>query len=183
MSRIGKKPVSIPSGVKVAVKSDSLSVEGPKGTLTMSVRPEVNVEVDADAKEVRCTIDEKDQSIREVRAYWGLTRALINNMIEGVTKGYEKTMEVVGVGWGAQVQGNQLKLQVGYAQPVLMDIPAGLSVTAEKQIVKINGADKQAVGQFAAAMRAKRKPEPYNGKGVKYADEVIRRKQGKQFGS
>lgn len=183
MSRIGKKPVGIPSGVKVALDKDTLRVEGPKGTLTMSVRPEVNVEVDADAKEVRCTISETDHSVREIRAYWGLTRSLINNMVEGVTKGYEKTMEVVGVGWGAQVQGNQLKLQVGYAQPVMMDIPTGLSVTAEKQIVKINGADKQAVGQFAAAMRAKRKPEPYNGKGVKYASEVIRRKQGKQFGS
>lgn len=183
MSRIGKKPVSIPSGVKVAVNNGTLSVEGPKGTLTMPVRPEVNVEVDTDAKEVRCTIEEKDQEIRAVRAYWGLTRALVNNMVEGVTKGYEKTMEVVGVGWGAQVQGNQLRLQVGYAQPVMMQIPAGLNVTAEKQIVKISGPDKQAVGQFAAAMRAKRKPEPYNGKGVKYADEVIRRKQGKQFGS
>jgi large subunit ribosomal protein L6 len=183
MSRIGKKPVSIPSGVKIAVSKGSLSVEGPKGTLTMPVRPEVSVDVDADAKEVRCTIDEKDQSIREIRAYWGLTRSLISNMVEGVTKGYEKSMEIVGVGWGGQVQGKQLKLQLGYAQPVIMEIPAGLEVTAEKQIVKISGADKQAVGQFAAAMRAKRKPEPYNGKGVKYADEVIRRKQGKQFGS
>ncbi len=183
MSRIGKKPVAIPSGVKVGVGDGSLSVEGPKGTLSMSVRPEVSVEVDADAKEVRCTISESDLKTREIRAYWGLTRALINNMVEGVTKGYEKSMEIVGVGWGAQVQGNQLKLQLGYAQPVMMDIPAGLNVTAEKQIVKISGPDKQAVGQFAAAMRSKRKPEPYNGKGVKYAGEVIRRKQGKQFGS
>lgn len=183
MSRIGKKPVAIPSGVKIGVADGSLSVEGPKGSLSMPVRPEVNVEVDADAKEVRCTISEHDLKTREIRAYWGMTRALINNMVEGVTKGYEKTMEIVGVGWGGQVQGNQLKLQLGYAQPVMMEIPAGLDVTAEKQTVKISGPDKQAVGQFAAAMRAKRKPEPYNGKGVKYADEVIRRKQGKQFGS
>lgn len=183
MSRIGKKPISIPGGVKVGVQDGSLSVEGPKGTLTMPLRPEVDVEVDADAKEVRCTIGEDKLESRQARAYWGMTRALINNMVEGVTKGYEKSMEIVGVGWGAQVQGNQLKMQVGYAQPVMMQIPAGLEITADKQTVKISGPDKQAVGQFAAAMRAKRKPEPYNGKGVKYADEVIRRKQGKQFGS
>lgn len=183
MSRIGKKPVALPGGVKVAVSGRNLTVDGPKGSLSMTVRPEVDVQVDQDAKEVRCTIDESRFGDRQIRAYWGLTRSLINNMVEGVTKGYEKNMEIVGVGWGAQVQGNQLRLQVGYAQPVMMPIPAGLQVTAEKQSVKIQGADKQAVGQFAAAMRAKRKPEPYNGKGVKYADEVIRRKQGKAFGS
>lgn len=183
MSRIGKKPVPVPKGVKVAVADGSVKVEGPKGTLSMSVRPEVTVEHKADANEVCCTIPESSMDDRASRAYWGMTRALIQNMMVGVTQGYEKTMEIVGVGWGAQVQGQQLRLQLGYASPVMMDIPQGLTINVEKQIVKISGADKQAVGQFASAMRSKRKPEPYNGKGVKYADEIIKRKQGKQFGS
>lgn len=183
MSRIGKKAVSVPGGVKVAVADGSVKVEGPKGTLSMKVRPEVRVEWDEGAREVRCAIDDSDTENRAARAYWGLTRALIQNMVVGVTQGYEKTMEIVGVGWGGQVTGKQLRLQLGYASPVMMDIPPGVNVSVEKQIVKISGADKQAVGQFASAMRAKRKPEPYNGKGIKYADEVIRRKQGKQFGS
>ena len=183
MSRIGKKPVSVPKGVKIVLGDRTVKVEGPKGTLSMGVRPEVSVEFDEAAREVRCTIPEASMTERQHRAYWGLTRSLIQNMVDGVTKGYDKTMEVVGVGWGAQVQGNQLRLQLGYASPVMMTIPAGLQITVEKQIVKIHGADKQAVGHFAAAMRAKRKPEPYKGKGVKYADEIIKRKQGKQFGS
>lgn len=183
MSRIGKKPVTVPKGVKVGIADGSMKVEGPKGTLSMSLRPEVGVEHDAGSNEIRCTIPESSMEDRASRAYWGMTRAMIQNMMVGVTQGYEKTMEVVGVGWGAQVQGKQLRLQLGYAAPVMMDIPEGLNISVEKQIVKITGADKQAVGQFAAAMRAKRKPEPYNGKGVKYANEVIKRKQGKQFGS
>lgn len=183
MSRIGKKPVPVPKGVKINLAAGSVSIEGPKGSLSMGVRPEVAVEHDADANEVRCTIPESSLDDRASRAYWGMTRALIQNMVVGVTEGYEKTMEIVGVGWGAQVQGQQLKLQLGYASPVMMDIPQGLTINVEKQIVKISGADKQAVGQFAAAMRAARKPEPYNGKGVKYADEILKRKQGKQFGS
>jgi large subunit ribosomal protein L6 len=181
MSRIGKKPVQVPAGVKVNVDGTALSVQGPKGTLSMRVRPEVEVRVEGD--EVRCAVDENRLDEPEIRAFWGLTRSLISNMVEGVTNGYEKNLEVVGVGWGAQVQGRQLRLQVGYANPVMMDIPEGLEVTAEKQSIKVRGADKQAVGQFAAAVRAQRKPEPYNGKGVKYAGEVIRRKQGKAFGS
>ena len=183
MSRIGKKPVPVPKGVKVGIGDGSVKVEGPKGTLTMTVRPEVTVEHKADTNEVCCTIPESSMEDRACRAYWGMTRSLIQNMMLGVTQGYEKVMEVVGVGWGAQVQGQQLRLQLGYAAPIMMDIPKGLTVSVEKQIVKISGADKQAVGHFAAAMRAKRKPEPYNGKGVKYANEVIKRKQGKQFGS
>ena len=183
MSRIGKKPVSVPSSVKIGIADRAVKVEGPKGTLSMTHRPEVAVEYDDGAREVRCAIDESDMTNRKVRAYWGLTRSLIQNMVVGVTDGYEKTMEIVGVGWGAQVTGQQLKLQLGYAKPVMMDIPQGVAIDVQKQIVKISGPDKQAVGQFAAAMRAKRKPEPYNGKGVKYADEVIRRKQGKAFGA
>ncbi len=183
MSRIGKKAVSVPGNVKVAVADGSVKVDGPKGSLSMRLRPEVAVEWDEKAREVRCAIDESDKENRAVRAYWGMTRAMIQNMVMGVTQGYEKTMEIVGVGWQAQLAGKQLKLQLGFASPVMMEVPQGVTVTVEKQLVKISGPDKQAVGQFAAAMRAKRKPEPYNGKGIKYVDEVIRRKQGKQFGS
>jgi large subunit ribosomal protein L6 len=183
MSRIGKKPVSVPSGVKVGIVDRAVKVEGPKGTLSMTHRPEVSVAFNEDSREVCCGIAEADMGTRQIKAYWGLTRSLIQNMVIGVTDGYAKTMEIVGVGWGAQVVGQQLKLQLGYADPVMMNIPEGVNIDIQKQIVKISGADKQAVGHFAAAMRSKRKPEPYNGKGVKYADEVIRRKQGKQFGA
>jgi large subunit ribosomal protein L6 len=159
-----------------------VKVEGPKGTLTMTHRPEVGVAV-ADNGEIVCTVEEDRLDETGVKAYWGTTRALIDNMIEGVTKGYQKKMEVVGVGWTAAVTGKQLKMTLGFANPIMMDIPAGVTVAVEKQIVTVSGADKQAVGQFAAEMRQKRKPEPYNGKGVKYVDEVIKKKQGKQFGS
>jgi large subunit ribosomal protein L6 len=181
MSRIGKKPVTVPKGVKVSVANRVVKVEGPKGTLTMTHRPEVGVAVKDN--EVVCTIDESRAEETGAKAYWGTTRALIDNMIEGVTKGYQKKMEVVGVGWTAAVAGKQLKMTLGFANPIMMDIPAGVNVLVEKQIVTVSGADKQAVGQFAAEMRQKRKPEPYNGKGVKYVDEVIKKKQGKQFGS
>lgn len=183
MSRIGKKPIPLPKGVKLSVKDRLVTAEGPKGTLKMTHRPEVGVAVN-DQNEVVCTIDEA-QAAQDpsVRAYWGTTRALIGNMVEGVAKGYERKMEVVGVGWTAAVTGKQLKMMLGFANPIMMDIPTGVNVAVEKQIVTITGADKQAVGQFAAQMRAKRKPEPYNGKGIKYFDEVIKRKQGKQFGS
>ena len=182
MSRIGKKPVTVPKGVKVSVANRVVKVEGPKGTLTMAHRPEIGVAV-SDSGEVVCTVEESRLDETGVRAYWGTTRALIDNMMEGVTKGYQRKMEVVGVGWTASLAGKQLKMTLGFANPIMMDIPSGVTVAVEKQIVTISGADKQAVGQFAAEMRSKRKPEPYNGKGVKYLEEVIKKKQGKQFGS
>ncbi|MFK7758723.1 MAG: 50S ribosomal protein L6 [Phycisphaerales bacterium] len=184
MSRLGKKPVQIPSNVKVNISGQSISVEGPKGSLSMDFRPEVKVTHDEDSKTVNVDVDktllEKD---RAFRAYWGTTRSLINNMVVGVTEGYEKKLNIVGVGWTGTVNGNKLALKVGYANLIEMPIPEGLTVTAEKQLVTISGADKQAVGHFAASARAKRKPEPYNGKGIKYLDEVITRKQGKAFGN
>lgn len=183
MSRIGKKPIAVPANVKVTVASGKVTVEGPKGSLSIVARPEVKVAWNQDEKSLAVTIDEKDRSNRFVRAYWGLTRSLLSNMVKGVTEGFSKTLEIVGVGWSAQLAGSQLKLQLGYAAPVLVDIPATVKVSVEKQIVKIEGPDKQAVGQFAAVVRSKRKPEPYNGKGVKYIDEVIRRKEGKKFGA
>ena len=183
MSRIGKKPIPVPSGVKVNVGDHDVSVEGPKGTLCMKRLSLVNIVVDDEAKAVKVSIDEANTRVKAARASWGTTRALINNMIQGVTKGYEKGLEVVGVGWTASVQGQQLKLMIGFANPIFVDIPQGLDVTVARQNIKVSGADKQAVGQFAAAVRAKRKPEPYNGKGIKYIGEVVRRKQGKQFGA
>ena len=183
MSRLGKKPIAIPSGVKVSIDGRTVAVEGKQGRLEFEHRPEVRVGWSEDEKSVVVTVDEADAKDRQVRAYWGLTRAMIANMVVGVTDGYQKTLEVVGVGYTAQVQGQKLALKVGFANTIEVAIPQGVSVDVERQLVKIRGIDKQAVGQFAAMVRAKRKPEPYNGKGIKYIDEVVRRKQGKAFGS
>lgn len=180
MSRIGKKPVAIPSGVKVAVDGRTVKVEGSKGTLTFEHRPELSVSVEDN--QVSVHVDDSLAGEKRVRALWGTTRALINNMIEGVSKGYEKKLQIVGVGWNGQVNGQTLKLNVGYANPIEAPIPMGVTVAVEKDIITVTGADKQAVGQFAAGVRAKRKPEPYNGKGLRYTDEVVRKKEGKQFG-
>lgn len=181
MSRVGNKPIEIPAGVKITINGQTVSVEGPKGTLKRDFSPLISVGWTEDEKSVVCSIN--GEVSREAKALWGTTRALIQNMVTGVKDGYEKSLEIVGVGWGASVAGQALKLSVGYANAVMVDIPQGVNVSVEKQLVKISGADKQAVGQFAARARSVRKPEPYNGKGVKYANEVIKRKQGKQFGS
>lgn len=183
MSRIGKKTITVPAGVKVAIKDSTIAVEGPKGKLSLKFRPEVRVAWAESEKSIQVTTDANLPEGADVGKYWGTTRALINNMIAGVTKGYEKTMEVVGVGWVPTLMGKKLKLQVGFANAIMLDIPVGLTVTVDKTFVKIAGPDKQMVGQFAASMRAVRKPEPYNGKGIKYQEEVIKRKQGKAFGA
>lgn len=184
MSRIGKKTVTVPAGVKIAIKDSTLNVEGPKGKLSLSLPSAISVNVDENAKSVNVALaDGFDANDKQNNAHWGTTRAHIRNMIDGVTNGYEKKMEVVGVGWTAALTGKQLKLVLGFANPIIMDIPVGITIKVEKQIVSVSGSDKQAVGQFAAAMRSYRKPEPYNGKGVKYLEEVIKRKQGKQFGA
>jgi large subunit ribosomal protein L6 len=183
MSRIGKQPVGVPAGVKVTIQGRKVTVVGPQGSLTLEHRPELKVAWNETEKSIVVTIDEKDKGDAEVSANWGTTRALLRNMVEGVTKGYERNLEVVGVGWTAALAGKNLKLVVGYANPILVPIPTGVKVVVEKQFIKISGPDKQAVGELAAEVRSKRKPEPYNGKGIKYTDEVIRRKQGKQFGA
>jgi large subunit ribosomal protein L6 len=183
MSRIGKKTISVPGNVKVNLSGNTIAIEGPKGNLSYDFRPEVDVAWDESAKAIAVSMDVAlIAKKRSNGAYWGTTRSLINNMVEGVSKGYEKKLQVVGVGWTATVNGNKLALKVGYANTIEMPIPEGLTVTAEKQMITVTGADKQAVGHFAASTRAKRKPEPYNGKGIKYLDEVITRKQGKAFG-
>lgn len=181
MSRIGKKPVSIPKGVSVGVDGRTVTVQGPKGSLSLEHRPEVSVAVEDEA--VSVGMDESLLGSKKVRALWGTTRSLIQNMVRGVSEGYEKRLEVSGVGWTAQVSGQSLRLNVGYAAPVEVPIPQGVTVAVEKQSITVTGADKQAVGQFSAVVRGKRPPEPYNGKGIKYADERIVRKEGKKFGN
>jgi large subunit ribosomal protein L6 len=184
MSRIGKKTVAIPAGIKLANKDGSINIEGPKGKLSLKVPASITVKVDEAAKAVTVALAEGvAEGDKQALAHWGTTRAHIRNMIEGVEKGYEKKMEVVGVGWTAAVAGKDLKMTLGFANPIIMAIPTGLTVKVDKQIVSVAGPDKQLVGQFASAMRAHRKPEPYNGKGVKYVEEVVKRKQGKQFGA
>ena len=183
MSRIGRKVITVPAGIKIALKGQEVSVTGPKGTLTVNVHPTVKIAWNESEKSIKCSIDDARSDDRLARALWGTNRALIQNAIVGVQGGYEKSLEVVGVGWTASLAGAKLKLVVGFANPITVEVPKGLTVTVEKQIIKIAGADKQMVGHFAAATRAKRKPEPYNGKGIKYTTEVIKKKQGKQFGA
>lgn len=183
MSRIGKQPVAVPAGVKVSLSGTTIIVEGPKGKLEFTHHPRVSVAWDESEKSITVSISETDLGAKQYLALWGTTRSIINNMIIGVVSGYEKKLEVIGVGWTAALAGQALKLNVGFANTVEVEIPAGVNVAVAKQLITVTGADKQAVGQFAAKVRSKRPPEPYNGKGIKYGDEVITRKQGKQFGS
>ncbi len=177
MSRIGKKPVPVPSGVKINVAGRRIDVEGAKGKLSYEFRPEVEVAVAEGGNQV---VVSRNSDERRTRAYHGLTRALINNMCVGVSQGYEKRLEVVGVGYLAALSGSQLQLRVGFANEVHKEVPQGLDVTCPDQNhIVIKGADKQMVGQFAAEVRAVRKPEPYKGKGVRYEGEQVRRKAGK----
>jgi len=176
MSRIGKKPVPIADGAKVSVAGRTVTVEKGPAKLTYEHRPEVVVKVEGD--EVVVT---RNNESRAARAYHGLTRALIANMVTGVTKGFERELEVTGVGWNVQVKGMKVNLNVGYADTKTVDIPAGVKVEVNQNKIKVSGPNKQQVGLCAAQIRAVRKPEPYNGKGIKYSDEKIIRKQGKAF--
>ena len=187
MSRIGKKPIEVPAGVKVAISGNTIELQGAKGKDKLTVHPKVKVAWSESEKAITVALA-GGSADADAKAQWGTTRALIRNMIEGVTKGYEKTMQVVGTGWTASLAGKNLKLSVGFANPILMPVPEGLTVVVEKQVgeltpIKVSGVSRQLVGQFASARRAKRKPEPYNGKGIKYSEETIKRKQGKQFGA
>ncbi len=181
MSRIGKKPIPIPANAKINVAGADVTVESGSKKLTRRVPDSVSVKVDGDS--VLVTVHDAQLENRQARADWGTTRALINNMLVGVTKGFEKTLEINGVGWQATVGGKTLDLKIGFANIIKVPIPQGVEVNVDKNFVKIKGADKQVVGQFAAVVRSKRKPEPYNAKGIKYQEEVIRRKQGKAFGA
>lgn len=175
MSRIGRMPIAIPAGVEVKMDGNTVTVKGPKGTLSRTVHQNMKVEI-SDAEIIVSRPDDN----KENRSLHGLTRTLIANMVEGVTNGFSKELEVNGVGYRAQKQGNDLVLTIGYSHSVVMTAPEGISidVPAPNKII-ISGADKQKVGQFAAEIREKRPPEPYKGKGIKYATEHIRRKEGK----
>ena len=177
MSRIGNKPVPIAAGAKVSVNGRVVEVEGPKGKLSFEHRPEVSVSVDQEASVINVARGSDERPSRE---FHGLTRAIIANMVEGVTKGYEKRLEVVGVGYLAAVQGETLQLRVGYANELHQKIPKDLNVTCPDQThIVVQGCDKQKVGQFAAEVRSLRKPEPYKGKGVRYQGEQVKIKPGK----
>lgn len=182
MSRIGRKPVEVPGNVKVAVSDATIHVEGPKGKLSFPFRSEIKVRYDDASKAV---LVERGDDERLTRALHGLTRSLIANMVKGVTDGFTKKLEIIGVGYQAQLKkANTLALQVGYANQVIKEAPDGVSVTlADPTHITITGADKQKVGQFAAEVRKVRPPEPYKGKGIRYEGEVVRRKSGKAFGA
>jgi large subunit ribosomal protein L6 len=177
MSRIGKKPVEIPGGVQVAVSDRVVSVEGPLGKLQITHREEVSVALDDENKNVLVS---RGTNEREARAYHGLTRSLIQNMVTGVKEGYVTRLEIVGVGYQGQIQGDALVLRVGFANEISKKIPQGLDVDCPDQThVVVKGCNKQQVGQFAAEVRAVRKPEPYKGKGIRYEGELVKIKPGK----
>ncbi len=175
MSRIGKLPVTIPSGVKVSLDGNLMTVAGPKGSLSQPLHERMAIAVEADQIKVARPTDSKQDA-----ALHGLTRALINNMVVGVTEGFKKDLEINGVGYRAEISGSVLTLSLGYSHPVVYELPDGISVVVEKQTkLSVAGIDKQLVGSAAAKIRSFRKPEPYKGKGIKYADERIMRKAGK----
>ena len=175
MSRIGKLPITVPAGVEVTLAEGNLiTVKGPKGTLTRKLADDMNIAVEAGVVTVT-----RPSDLKKHRALHGLTRTLIQNMVTGVSQGYEKTLEVNGVGYRASKQGKKLVLNLGYSHPVEMEDPEGLESKVDGNKIVISGIDKEKVGQYAAEIRDKRRPEPYKGKGIKYADEVIRRKVGK----
>ena len=175
MSRIGLKPITIPAGVDVNVNGTTVTVKGPNGTLSMDAHPNMTVSIEGSEVIVSRPNDDKEN-----RSLHGLTRTLIHNMIVGVTEGFKKNLEVNGVGYRVQMQGNNLVMNLGFSHQVTMEAPQGIKVECPSaNAIVISGADKQMVGQFAAQVREKRPPEPYKGKGIKYAEEHIRRKEGK----
>ena len=182
MSRIGRKPVPVPPAVKVSIAEKTIQIEGPKGKLSFTHRPEIGVAFEEAGRQIVVTRSDDERTNRSLH---GLTRSLVANMVQGVTNGYTKKLEIVGVGYQAQLKkANTIALQVGYANQVVLEAPAGVTVVVpDATHVTISGADKQAVGQFAAVVRKVRPPEPYKGKGIRYEGEVVRRKAGKAFGA
>ena len=176
MSRIGKKAVAIPAGVTASIDNGTLSVKGPKGTLSMGMSDLISYKVEDGEIQVNPANDSK-----QARSYWGMQRTLVSNLVEGVTDGFTKVLEITGVGYRAKAQGKNLKLELGFSHDVDLVVPEGIDVkTPDQTTVEISGMDKQAVGQFAAEIREFRKPEPYKGKGIKYRGEYIFRKEGKK---
>lgn len=175
MSRIGKKPITIPEGVQVTITAEAVAAKGPKGEVSESLHPHVKVE----QKENVITVSVVHPEEKRDRALWGLFRSLVANMIEGVVNGFSKKLEVNGVGFRVELQGKKLVLNIGFSHSVEFELPEGVSAKVEKNIITIEGASKQLVGETAARIRALKKPEPYKGKGIKYVDETVRRKVGK----
>ncbi|MBI4122772.1 MAG: 50S ribosomal protein L6 [Parcubacteria group bacterium] len=178
MSRIGRKPVLIPSGVEVQIDAGSIRVKGPKGELRQDRIPRVNLQ--QDKKSITVSPMESAKLSRKDRALWGLARQLLSNMVEGVTKGYDKKLEIEGVGYRAAVEGQDLVLTVGYSKPIRFPIPTGLQIVVEKNLITVSGASKERVGQFAATVKRVRPVEPYKGKGIRYQGQFVRRKLGKK---
>lgn len=175
MSRIGKKPIEIPQGVEVRTENNKVVVKGPKGELQKEIRPEIGIEV----KEGKIFVLPKVQT-KGIDVFWGLNRAVISNMIEGVTKGYEKKLEIEGLGYKALMEGETLVLYVGFTTPVKIIPPKTIKVSVEKNVITVSGVDKELVGQISAKIRKVKPPEPYKGKGIRYLGEVVRRKVGKK---
>ena len=175
MSRIGKKPISLPQGVEVTVLDNTITVKGPKGTLDFTFSKRMKVNVDEALVQV-----ERPSDTKEDKAVHGTTRALINNMVVGVSEGYTKNLKMIGVGYRAMMKSEKLVLNAGFSHPVEMEIPEGLTIDVPKNtLINVSGIDKQLVGEFAANIRKVRPPEPYLGKGIRYIDEYVRRKEGK----
>jgi large subunit ribosomal protein L6 len=179
VSRIGKLPITIPNGVKIAVEANAVRLEGPKGKLQTSVPAGVKVKVEGNIVRV-----EREDNERKARSLHGLTRKLIANMAQGVSQGFSRVLEINGVGYRAEVKGQEIHMTLGYSHPVVFPLPAGVTASVERQvIITLSSADRQLLGEMAAKIRGLRSPEPYKGKGIKYREEVIRRKAGKAVGS
>lgn len=175
MSRIGTKPIPLPEGVTVEESDRRVRVTGPRGTLSLALRPEVGIAVDGRAVRV-----EPIRTTRKTAAYWGLTRSLLARMVEGVSRGFEKKLEIEGIGYRAALEGQALVLALGFSHPVRVEPPAGITFRVEKNAITVSGVDPVRVGDVAASIRKLRPPEPYKGKGIRYAGEIIRRKAGKK---
>jgi large subunit ribosomal protein L6 len=179
MSRIGRKPVSIPAGVKVQIDAGAIRAEGPKGKLMQAVPSGLSAKLEKDQLLISRSGDD-----RKMRALHGLTRALVANMVTGVKDGFERKLDIVGIGYRAQMQGKAIQLALGYSHPVIFALPEGITAEIERQVaITLRGADKALLGQTAAKLRALREPDPYKGKGIRYSDEVVRRKVGKKAGA
>lgn len=175
MSRLGKLPIELPEGTQAKIEGGFIIIKGPKGELKMNIHGLVKVDINSS----KILVSIKDVEDKKEKSFWGLYRSLINNMVIGVNKGFEKKLEINGIGYKASISGKKLILNVGYSHPIEYSIPDNISISVEDKVIVISGIDKQHVGDVAAQIRKTRKPEPYKGKGIKYIDEVIRRKVGK----
>lgn len=175
MSKLGKKPINIPEGVEVKVDASSISVKGPKGTLTRSIPSTVAISVSGSE-----VIVKPNSTAKDIKSFWGLYRSLVQNMITGTSKGFEKTLEFQGVGYKATVKGKDLELGLGFSHPVTIHAPEGITFKTEKSSIKIEGIDKELIGKVATEIRSYREPEPYKGSGIRYEGEIIKRKAGKK---